>query len=388
MNTNKQKESEKNRILYDNNLLALPEVSIIILNWNGWKYTIDCLESLFQINYPNYSVIVVDNDSKDNSISKIKKYCNGTIPVNSKYFSFTKSNKPISIMPISTKELFKKGKKTLEKTNIELPKKLILIENNKNYGFAGGNNIASKFVLKNLDSKYILLLNNDTIVDKNFLLEMVKVAETKNNIGSVQSKIVSIDNPKIIDAIGVSIDKWGNAFQIGYDENDNGQYKEDIEIFGACAAAALYKREMLEEIGTLDNDFFAYYEDVDLSWRAQLYGWKTYYSHKSIVYHKHSASGGKIKHYYLTRNSIFYLVKNASLKLLFRGLLMRLLKLPYYLINIRDLSGNGLPGKFIRKLRVKGELDVFKFLMKMLRKRKTIMKNKKVSQNVVEKWIK
>jgi GT2 family glycosyltransferase len=114
-----------------------PKVSIIILNWNGWKDTIECLESLYQINYNNYEVILVDNDSKDESIEKIKEWAKGNIEVNSKFFKYNKKNKPIKVFEYSKEELennkYLKNKTKLDK--LKSDKKLFLLKNDNNYGY-------------------------------------------------------------------------------------------------------------------------------------------------------------------------------------------------------------------------------------------------------------
>ncbi|MEN6514775.1 glycosyltransferase, partial [Methanoculleus sp.] len=154
---------------------SMPRVSIIILNWNGWKDTIECLESVYQITYQNYDVIVVDNGSENESIEKIKEYARGNLEVTSRFFDYSRENKPLHYIEYSLDET--KAEKGKEAEIADLPswKKLILINNMKNYGFAEGNNIAIRYALKVLNPEYVLLLNNDTIVDRNFLDELVNV---------------------------------------------------------------------------------------------------------------------------------------------------------------------------------------------------------------------
>ena len=142
-----------------------PKVSIIILNWNGWRDTIECLESLYQITYPNYDVIIVDNGSEDGSIQKIKEYAESKIKVESKFFEYSSENKPIKIIEYTREEAEAGGGKEKEITDLPSNKKMIIIKNEKNYGFAEGNNIAMRYALKALNPDYILLLNNDTVVD-------------------------------------------------------------------------------------------------------------------------------------------------------------------------------------------------------------------------------
>lgn len=262
-----------------------PRVSIIILNWNGWRNTIECLESLYRITYPNYDVIVVDNGSEDESIQKIKEYAEGKIEVNSKLFKYNPENKPIKVFEIGENEAKQGRFKRQLYEKLDVSRRMILIKNKDNYGFTGGNNIGIKFALSVLDPDYVLLLNNDTVVDKDFLSELVKVAESDNRIGILQSKILRKDNISIIDSTG-HIFRFGRVVDRGHGERDKGQYDDKPDIFSACGAACLYRKKMIKEIGLLNEDFFAYYEDVEFSLRARRYGWKVIYVPKSVVYHK------------------------------------------------------------------------------------------------------
>lgn len=289
-----------------------PQVSIVILNWNGWKDTIECLESIYQINYSNYDIILVDNNSTDNSIEKIKEYCKGKIKVKSKYIKYNPLNKPIKIFEYTEKEI--KTLKNRTDAYHELPssKKITLIKNKKNYGFAGGNNVGIRFAL-NTDSSYILLLNNDTIVDPDFLTELIKAAKKYKNIGSIQSLLLKPDG-KLIDSLGQEIYIW-SAMDKGINSTYN-PLKKDREIFGACAAAAIYTKEALKKIGLFDEDFFVIFEDVDLSWRIRLNGFKSVLAVNSIVYHKRGISESINQHetsnlmeYHYNKNLLITMLK-------------------------------------------------------------------------------
>ena len=155
----------------------LPHVSIIILNWNGWRDTIECLESIYQLNYPNYHVIVVDNNSKDNSIKKIKDYCSGNLEIQSQYIKYKKMNKPIKIVEYSNQdnENINNSASEYSNSNSNSSLRLYLILNDKNYYFVKGNNIGITFSIKNLKTDCILLLNNDTVVESDLLLELVNI---------------------------------------------------------------------------------------------------------------------------------------------------------------------------------------------------------------------
>ena len=314
-----------------------PQISIIILNWNGMAYTVPCLESLKRITYADYEVIVVDNGSEGDDVEALKD----------KYGDY-----------------------------------IHVIENDRNYGFAKGSNIGIKYAFENFNPQYILLLNNDTVVDPEFLTELTGVAESDERIGSCQSKILSLKDPEMIDSVGIEfyfrkrpiITSYfpplflnGYPLQIGYGEKDEGQYNYIREVFGACACSALYKREMLDQVGLLDEDFFAYLEDVDFSWRANLLGWKCLYVPTSLVYHVSSATGNSTKQYFLVRNETFCLLKNASSAMILCHVIGLILSI------LLTIFG-GLIRRRYRDIFIilKGRFDVIAYIPKMLKKRRRL----------------
>jgi len=322
------------------------KVSVIIVNRNGKEYLDNCLTSLFGQSYKNFHLIFVDNGSTDGSID------------------FVKNNFP--------------GVK--------------VIALDKNYGFAKGNNIGIEEALKDKEVKHVALLNNDTKVDKNWLEELVKVAENDDKIGSCQSKILFLDNPQVIDAVGIGIKRNGTTYHIGWQEEDKGQYENISEIFAVCAAASLYRRNMLTQIGLFDEDFFAYYEDVDLSSRAKFAGWKCMYVPKAIVYHKHCATFGKDSPFlaYLgQRNQYYYKIKNLPTGIIFNFLMRQTGSIIVTFLSIikRTILGDN---KTIRSRSsyLKANFDAFKNIPKMLKKRKRIHSARLISNKELKKWFK
>jgi len=270
----------------------VPKVSIIILNWNGWEDTLECLESIYQINYNNYNVILVDNDSEDNSIQTIKEYANGEIEIKSKFFKYTHDNKPIEIMEYSQREYEELKQKEYLNLNNKVKdsktNKLIIIKNEKNYGFAEGNNIGIKFAQKLFDPDYFLLLNNDTVVEPNFLKELVEFADTDEKIGIVGPKIYYYNNPS----------------QLHLDKRyRNKEYPFESYISGCCF---LVKKLVIKKIGMLDNDFFLFFEETDFFLRTFKKYKVMYVPTKSKVFHKFSPSVSK-----LMNNSIYYVAKSG-----------------------------------------------------------------------------
>ncbi len=230
-----------------------PKVSIIILNWDGLEDTIECLESLKRINYPNYEVIVVDNGSEGNDAQVLEE----------KFGDY-----------------------------------IHLIKNDKNYGSAGGANIGMKYALDNSNPDYLLLLHNDTVVDPEFLTEMVKVAEADPAISITETKIYYYDEPDRLWFVGGRIDLWRGRVvstssimerikrSFGKKEIDSGQHDSVKEVEGITSACALFKRKSLERIGLFDERYFFGWEDFDYCLRAKKVGFKIVYVPKAKVRHK------------------------------------------------------------------------------------------------------
>ena len=250
-------------------------VAIILVNWNNAQDTIDCISSLKKINYKNFKVFLIDNGSTDGSLEKLR--------------------------PLANK-------------NAEI------IETGKNLGFSGGNNIAiEKALAEKFD--YILLLNNDTTVDPDFLSELVRVAESDPKIGVAGSKIYFFSNPQMIWYGGGKFTWFGGGRHLQYeqiDKNPDDNQIKDTEYMTGCAF--LIKSDVIRKIGELDERFFLYYEDTDWSLSAKEAGYKIAYVPSSRVNHKVSRSsaklGNSIVHYYHIRNALLLSKKHASLPIL------------------------------------------------------------------------
>ncbi len=299
-------------------------ISVIIVNYNGEKFLEECLNSLFTQAYKNMEVLVVDNASSDSSVE------------------FIRNN-------------FKNVK---------------IIHQNKNLGFAEGNNIA----IRQARGEYIATLNNDTIVEKEWLSELVNAMEFDKRIGICASKILFYNNRNIINSTGICVDKIsGFTWDRGFGDKDGEKYKKKQMVFGACAAAALYRKDMLDQIGLFDDDFFAYHEDVDLAWRAQLYGWKCMYVPAAIVYHHLSATAGlnsPFKEYFANRNKIWLIVKNYPSPQIFKyGFFIFFAILGYFLYALLNLNIYSM----------KGKISALAGLRRFINKRKSIQQNKTVN---------
>lgn len=302
-----------------NLLVTVPssKVYIVVLNYNGWTDTIECLESLAKLTFYRYQIIVVDNFSDNDSISHIQAWADGRQPVvlaedNALLFlSHPAVSKPIPYKLYSRKEA-ESGGDGLDDN------KLILIQTGENIGFAGGNNVALRYVLKRADADYVWLLNNDTVVEPRSLSELIEcyAGRESERIGIVGGKIRYYHNPGLIQCIaGAYYNKWlGYSRQIGNREPDKGQY--DIKplhpnlIIGACM---LVSTHFLTEVGLLDESYFLYFEEQDWAERAKRMSFSLQYSTEAIIYHKEGGTIGANQWQGNSRFSDFYFTRSKLL---------------------------------------------------------------------------
>jgi len=243
-----------------------PLVSIITINYNQAGITCEMLGSLFQITYKNIEVIVVDNGSREDSPKIIKE---------------------------------------------KFPR-ILFIQSPENLGFAGGNNLG----ITQSHGKYILLLNNDTVVTQGFLEPLVNKMESDPTIGAVSPKIRFFFNPDTIQYAGLTpINPYTmRSRAIGFSEKDEGQYEKDAVTAYAHGAAMMFSKEAVQKIGLMSTSFFLYYEELDWGFRLRKAGYKIYYVHNSLIFHKESMTTGKIsplKTYYINRSRLLYMRRNV-----------------------------------------------------------------------------
>lgn len=237
------------------------EIAVVVLNWNGWPYLEGCLDALRRQTYPNFEVVVVDNGSTDGSPERVAEH-----------FPWVR-----------------------------------LICNSGNLGFAAANNQA----IRTTSSQYVATLNNDTVVEPDWLAALVSAAETDPDIGAVASKMVFAHDPNVINSCGIGLDPAGIAWDL-LGGHPASTIDHPREVFGACAGAALYRRAMFEEIGLFEEAFFAYMEDVDLAWRAREAGWRAVLAPGAVVRHVHSGTLGDAsprKRFLLGRNKLWTIAR-------------------------------------------------------------------------------
>ncbi|MCC7551734.1 MAG: glycosyltransferase family 2 protein [Methanobacterium sp.] len=283
-----------------------PNISIIILNWNGWEDTLECLESIYQINYANYTVILVDNNSNDDSLLNIKKYCSGELKVNSKFFYYKNQNKPIKIFEYSNCFHLSHEEK-LSICNTESNNKLVIIKNDKNYGYAEGNNVGLRFSLE-LGYDFILVLNNDTVVHKDFLNKLIYPMIHKKSIGIIGPKIYHYNTPNQIFSTGGKVN-WYKGTNLAIKKDF--KILNDVEYVSGCCM--LIRKDLIDAIGLLPNDYFLYVEEIDYCIKAKINSFRVVNYPKSIIWHKiSSTSANEGREYYITRNWFIFMRKYAS----------------------------------------------------------------------------
>lgn len=284
-----------------------PFVVISILNWNSWEDTIECLESLQSINYSNFAIVIVDNNSQDGSIEKIKQYSKGEMTVDLKFSEQDSNTAPLDINHITEEDAISNS----SAYNIDRGD-TYLIEAEENHGFPGGNNLAWEFALDST-MEYLLMLNNDVEVSSDFLSNLVKVGEENKEVGILGSKIKDYHDPDIIQGAGGKLNLWMGGTYNAYGDfvKDTGQFDQIKERDYVWGTSCLVKREVIEEIGYLDDYFFIGIEELDYCTSAKRHGYKILYVPSSEIWHKGGASVSMMEDHpetlekYLERSGIF-----------------------------------------------------------------------------------
>jgi hypothetical protein len=272
--------------------LRVPKIYIIILNWNGWRDTIECLESVFRLNYANYTVIVCDNDSSDGSMEQLRRWAVGDVVAGCANPALLALTLPHVPKPIP----YRYYESPSEVETIPCTEKLLLIETGGNLGFAGGNNVGLRYALGCGDLDYAWLLNNDTVVRPDALGYMVNRIHERPNAGVCGSTLLYYFDPSKVQALGgATYNRWlARGEDIGRLECvDSLPQPEEVEekMKYVVGASVLVSNAFLETIGPLNEEYFLYFEEID--WATKAKGkYQLAYCPESIVYHKESASIG------------------------------------------------------------------------------------------------
>lgn len=310
--------------------MANPLFSIVIPHWNGKKFLQTCLDALRNQSYESIEVIIVDNNSHDGSQQYIK------------------DNYP-------------------EVKLIELP---------ENRGFTGACNAG----METAQGDFIALLNNDTEADSKWAESVVDAFLRHEDVGIVASKMLLFNQRDHIHTAGDGFTTDGRAFNRGVWQKDEGQFDKEDYVFGACGGSSAYRKELLEQIGLLDDDFFFLLEDMDIAWRSQMAGWRTLYTPNAIVYHHLSATGGgATASFYDGRNSLYLIVKDVPIEL-WRKYGWQIIRKQ---ISIAWDALKAWRGEAARA-RLKGMLVGLRDMPRILKKRREIQSQRKESVEYIE----
>ncbi len=253
-------------------------ISVVIVNWNGLHFLKDCLPLLYKSSYTKFEVVLVDNGSTDGSLEFIQK---------------------------------------------EYPK-IIVVRNSVNKGFAEANNQG----YEKTKGEYVLLLNNDTKVTKNFMEPLINALKADKKLGAVQSKILSMDDPRLLDSVASFFTSTGMLYHYGYHQKDAKKYSRRLQTYTAKGACMMLKREVIEKVGLFDPRFFAYFEESDLCHRIWLAGYTIEYIPESVINHKIGGTSNSMQNSFIQfhsfKNRINSYIKNL-------GILQLLLILPLHL---------------------------------------------------------
>lgn len=299
----------------------MPAISVVVLNWNGKHFLADCLGAMQHQTFRDFETILVDNGSSDGSVEYVRS---------------------------------------------DFPD-VIVLALQENRGFTGGN-IAG---YARASAPLVVLLNNDTEAHPRWLEEIHKASQAHPEAGSFASKMMYFDERGRVENCGFSLGLEGATIDIGRDELDGPTWSQAREVFGGCGGAVAYRRKMLEDVGFFDDDFFMTYEDVDLSFRAQLRGYTCVYVPQAVVYHRYRATNRKTparQVFYSQRNIDYLYLKNMPLALMVRSAPQRLL---YEIGAAIYFARQGTGTAFL-----KSKWDVLCHLPSLLRKRSEIQRGR------------
>lgn len=266
-----------------------PPVYILLLNWNGWRDTVECLESLFRLDYPDFRVIVCDNDSGDGSLEKIRGWAEGSVLVNvpAEHPLSGLSSPPVP-KPVSVAEYDRTGAEAGGDRSEN--SRLVLIRTGGNLGFAGGNNVGLRYALARGDFAFVWLLNNDTVVKPDALSWLVRRMAERPDAGICGSLLPYYDAPDTVwTAGGGTFNRW-LAKSCSLDDRQpvkKATSRDEIErqMSYVAGAAMLVSKRFLEEVGLMCEDYFLYFEEPDWCFRGQD-RFALAFAGQSIVYHK------------------------------------------------------------------------------------------------------
>jgi len=292
------------------------KVVIVLLNYNGWRDTLECLESVLKLDYPHFQVVVVDNDSSDGSVEKIKAWAAGTLAADVQNDGLSSMSKPAQLKPVPLEVL-----REAEMDGGGDARRIVLIRSTSNGGYAAGNNHGIRFAMNDPDCRYVWLLNNDTVVRSDALAHLVLRFQADHAVGICGSALVHYHNPSTLQARGgARFNRWtATSHHIGegaaFPAQATAAPGEALDY--VVGASMLVSRRFVEQVGLMYEDYFLYFEEIDWAWRRGSF--TVAYAPGSVVYHKEGASTGmnrkavqygKGGDFYLHRNRLVFARRN------------------------------------------------------------------------------
>lgn len=270
-------------------------VDIILVNWKGWRDTLECLESVFRLDYPDYRVIVVDNGSGDGSVERIKEWAEGRLPADAGAAALARLSTPALRKPLAYLE-YDRAEAEAGGGAGEAP--LVIIQSGANLGFAGGNNVGLRYAMRRAGFGHAWLLNNDTVVEPRALAELVARARAVPRAGIVGSTLLFYGDPGSVQAYGGARFNPARAFArpIGLFSprrqlSDGERDRIEADTAYVVGASMLVSGDFLRRVGLMAEDYFLYYEEIDWA-RRGLPEFTLAYAPDSVVYHKVGKSAG------------------------------------------------------------------------------------------------
>lgn len=293
---------------------TLPKVVSVVLNWNGWLDTIECLESLLRSDYANHQIVVCDNGSQDHSIERLTEWADGLLHVkndveeNGRTWSYQPAPKPLRYV------LYNSPEEAFAIPSIaDCP--IVFIRVGKNLGYAGGNNVGIRYAIDGLNAQYVWILNNDTVVDRHAITHFAHAFEMRPDAAVMGSRLMQYDAPDTIQALGGGKlnPRLARDTQVGRGRRAHAALHQPLDLEHVVGASMFIRGNAIEDVGLLDESYFLYREETDWCLQMRKSGWRLMYCPESIVWHKegHSTGFKSVLHdYYAVRNMLYLVQKH------------------------------------------------------------------------------
>jgi GT2 family glycosyltransferase len=286
----------------------------VVLNWNGWLDTIECLESLLRNDYENHQIVVCDNGSQDHSLERLTEWADGLLEIKGRVdesgwtWQYRPVPKPVPYLIYNSPD----------EAFAALPAAqapIIFIRNGSNLGYAGGNNVGMRFAIEMLSASYVWVLNNDTVVDRRAISSFAHAFELRPDAGVLGSRVMQYQSPETIQALGGGQlrPRYAVDTQVGRGCRSHEALERAMDLEHVIGASMFIRSEAVQNVGLLDESYFLYREETDWCVEMRKKGWKLLYCPESVVWHKEGHSVGfksALHDYYAVRNMLYLIQKH------------------------------------------------------------------------------